>query len=224
MPVASGVDLATRFLRTGRGSDRSRIEGRWAMTEVQAPRRGEGKLLERDYWAVLDEPRVGPAGVAALVARHFEELAPPTLVTFRRREGEVGDRPLEVGDELDVDIRLAGTFAVRVVHTDRNSLTLATLEGHPEAGRITFGAYRNRRGDVVFHIRSRAKAGSAMQLAGFLFAGDPMQTGTWGGFVNRLAASVGAGVVGAVHAEKRRTHEEPGDRSMDVPTYVAEGD
>ncbi len=194
------------------------------MKDVQAPRRGKGKLLERDYWAVLDEPRAGPAGVVAAVARHFEDLAPPSLVTFRRRAGETGAGELEVGDELDVDIRLAGTFAVRVVHKGRNSLTLATLEGHPEAGRITFGAYRNQWGDVVFHIRSRAKAGSATQLAGFLFAGDAMQTGTWGGFVNRLAASVAAGVVGAVHAEKRRTHEEPGDRGMDAPTYVAEGD
>lgn len=194
------------------------------MTELQAPSGGKGKLLERDYWAVLDGPRVGPSGVAAIVALHFEELAPHPLVTFRRRSGAVGDRPLAVGDEMGVDIRLAGTFAVRVVHVDRNSLTLATLAGHPEAGRITFGAYRNRWGDVVFHIRSRARAGSRARLAGFLFAGDPMQTGTWAGFVNRLAASVGDGVVGAVHAEKRTTHEEPGDRTMDAPTYVAEGD
>ena len=31
-------------------------------------------------------------------------------------------------------------------------ITLGTLEGHPEAGRITFGAYRNERGDVVGNV------------------------------------------------------------------------
>lgn len=194
------------------------------MNELQVPALGRGALLERDYWAVLKEPRVGPRELAALVARHFEDFSPRTLVRFRRREDAAADRALEVGDELDADIRVAGAFGVRVVHRDSNSLTLATLNGHPEAGRITFGAYRNRWGDVVFHIRSRARAGSRRQLAGFLFAGDAMQTSTWGDFVNRVAVSVGAGVRGAVHAEKRTVAEEPGDRTVDVPTFRATGD
>ena len=54
--------------------------------------------------------------------------------------------------------------------TDRlgqRSLTLGTLEGHPEAGRITFGAYRNDDGDVVFHIRSRARSSTLFNYVGF---------------------------------------------------------
>lgn len=194
------------------------------MREVQSPARGSGKLLERDYWAVLKAPRVGPAGVATVVARHFEDLAPRSLVRFHCRDRAVGERALDVGDELDVDIRIAGSFGVRVVHRDSCSLTLATLEGHPEAGRITFGSYRSRRGDVIFHIRSRARAGSRWQLAGFLVAGDAMQTSTWCGLVNRLAASVGDGVTGVVHVEKRTVEAEPGDRTVDRPTFIAEGD
>jgi hypothetical protein len=194
------------------------------MSDVQVPARGAGPLLERDYWAVLDAPRTGPSGLADIVARHFEDFPPPSLVAFRRVDAVADDAMLAVGDELDVDIRGAGTFGVRVVHRDANSITLATLKGHPEAGRITFGAYRNDRGDVVFHIRSRARAGSRGHLAGFLVAGDPMQTNTWSDFINRLAASVGDGVVGTIRAEKRRVAEEPGDRSVDVPTFIAEGD
>ena len=206
--------------------------------DVQLPGDGSGTLLERDYWAVLREPRVGPPALIDILTRHFVDFPPPALVRFERRndsdspsdpdlESDQGAQrnppPLEVGDELTVDIRLAGQFAVRVTHRDDNSLTLATLAGHPEAGRITFGAYRNSRDDVVFHIRSRARAGSRSHLAGFFFAGDPMQTSTWSDFINRLAASVGAGVVGAIHAEKRAVEEEPGDRSVDAPTFIAEG-
>jgi hypothetical protein len=159
--------------------------------------------------------------VADVVARHFEEFPPPSLVRFRRVDP--GDT-LAVGDDIEVEIRGAGSFGVRVIHRDDQSLTLATLEGHPEAGRITFGAYDNAWGDVVFHIRSRARAGSRLHMAGFVFFGDPMQTNTWSDFIIRLAESVGEGVHGAVHAEKRSVSEEPGDRSMDAPTFIAGGD
>lgn len=208
------------------------------MNDIQPAPEGKGPLLERDYWGVLREPRVGPADLAVLLATHFTDFPPPALVRFRRQGNGVdqvdeggadvppdpADRPLQVGDSLEVDIRLAGSFGVCVVHKDRNSLTLATLKGHPEAGRITFGLYRNMRGDVVFHIRSRARAGSRIQLAGFLFAGDPMQTNTWSDFINRFATSVGKGVIGAIHAEKQTVEEEEGDRSLDGPTFIAEGD
>ena len=200
--------------------------------DVQLPRDGSGTLLERDYWAVLREPRVGPRALIDILARHFPDFPPPALARFERRcdpdhgpdsDSDRDPPPLEVGDELTVDIRAAGHFAVRVTHRDDNSLTLATLPGHPEAGRITFGAYRNSRDDVVFHIRSRARAGSRSHLAGFFFAGDAMQTSTWSDFINRLAASVGDGVVGAIRAEKRAVDEEPGDRTVDGPTFIAEG-
>lgn len=194
------------------------------MDGIQAAVGGKGALLERDYWAVLRDARTGPAGVVDVVSRHFEDLAPPSLVRFRRQRREDAGRPLALQDEMVVDIRMAGQCAVRVIHMAPNSLTLATLKGHPEAGRITFGAYRHERGDVIFHIRSRARAASKVKLAGFLFAGDPMQTDTWIGFVDRVAASVGAGVHGAIHVEKRSVPEERGDRSVDAPTFIAEGE
>jgi hypothetical protein len=190
------------------------------MSELQGQQAGSGPLLEREYWAILDSPRVGPSELADELAERFEAFPPPELVRFRRRaEGR-----LTVGDELDVEIVGAGTFGVRVIHRDEGSITLGTLEGHPEAGRITFGAYLNHRRDVVFHIRSRARASSRNRYLGFLFAGDPMQTNTWSDFINRLAALLADGVRGAIHAEKRVVQEEPGDRSMDRPTFIARGD
>jgi hypothetical protein len=124
-----------------------------------------------------------------------------------------------------VTIKGAGTHGVEVVHADSTSFTLATLPGHPEAGRITFGAYRNGRGDVLFHIRSRARSGSLPHLAGFLAAGDAMQTQCWTDFVNRVALTAGDGVVGWIHAEKSKIDDEPDDREvLRGPTFVAEAD
>lgn len=188
---------------------------------LQRQRDGRGPLLERDYWAVIAEPAAGPEDLGALLARRLTAFPPPEIVHFTRPAD--ADGPLRVGDEIRVEILGAGTFGVRVIHQDERSLTVGTLPGHPEAGRITFGAYRNDDGDVVFHIRSRARSSSRSRLLGFLFAGDPMQTNTWSDFINRLALTFGAGVAGAVHAEKRQVEPEPGDDTMDRPTFVARG-
>lgn len=185
--------------------------------EPQRAEDGHGPLLERDYWAVIRAPSGSPEELADLVARRFQAFAPPSLVRFLRPAD--ADGPLEVGDEMQVRIRAAGTHAVRVIHRDARSLTVVTLSGHPEAGRITFGAYRNGRGDVLFHIRSRARAASRMRLLGFLVAGDPMQTNTWTDFINRVATTFGDGVRGRVHAEKRTVEAEPGDAAADRPTF-----
>lgn len=204
--MASGIDRARSLLRG----------------LLPAPR-GAGPLVQRDYWAVIARSRLRPSGVMDLVALRFSEFAPEDLVVFRRLGG--GDRPLEVGDELEVEIVGAGVFRVRVVHRDRNSLTLATLGGHPEAGRITFGAYRNGYGDVIFHIRSRARSSTAARYLGYLAAGEPMQTSTWADFVNRVALTVGEGVVRCIHAERVEIEDEPdGDRVATSPTFIARGD
>jgi Domain of unknown function (DUF1990) len=186
--------------------------------------RGVGPLLQRDYWAVIEHCRLKPSEVMERVARHFPRFAPEELAAFRREGGREG--PLEVGEELRVRIRMAGTFGVRVLHRDANSLTLGTLEGHPEAGRITFGAYRNERGDVLFHIRSLARSGSQGHYMGFLTAGEAMQTNTWTDFINNVACTMGEGVVGFIHAETVRHkdwHDED-DVEQCAPTFIARGD
>lgn len=182
---------------------------------------GHGPLLQRDYWAIIRESQMGPREVTALVDSLFWEFPPEELAQFRRSDGQSG--PLKVGDELDIDILGAGAAKVRLLHRDANSLTLGTLEQHPEAGRITFGSYRNDHGDVVFHIRSRARASSIVAHAEFLIAGDAAQTNTWTDFINRVASTAGDGVLGAIHSETTELEEDESPEEMDGPTFVAEG-
>lgn len=182
---------------------------------------GVGPLIQRDYWAVIDACAAGPRAVAEAIAGSFASFPPADVVAFSRPSGCVA--PLAIGDELTVAIRMAGISHVRVVHRDANSITLATLRGHPEAGRITFGAYRNRRGDVVVHIRSRARSGSLLHRAGFLGLGDPMQLTCWTDFISTVASRFGKGVLGSVVAETNTIDDEPED-SDEKPTFVAEGE
>lgn len=178
---------------------------------------GKGPLLERNYWAVLEGTRLRPSEIMAEVKAHFHSFAPSELAAFAERE-----HPLRLGDDVQISIAGAGDCRVRVMQCDELSFTLATLIGHPEAGRITFGAYRNRDGDVVFHIRSRARSESLLRLFGFMVAGEAMQTNTWAAFINRVAAMAGSKVRG-VRAEMRRLADEE-DGPADQPTYIARAD
>jgi hypothetical protein len=179
---------------------------------------GAGPLLQRDYWAVLAGCALKPSEVMAEIKAHFCELPPPALVAFTAADG------LGIGAELDIRIMPAQQCRVRVVHEDGQSLTLATLAGHPEAGRITFGAYRNPAGDVVFHIRSRARSSTTAKRLGFLAIGDAMQTNTWTDFISRTAARVGATIRDVIHADTEEVSEEADDEPLRSPTFLALGD
>jgi hypothetical protein len=175
--------------------------------------------MQRDYWAVFIGCVMKPSEVMRHVKVHFCELPPVSLVLFRAPDG------LNRDAELDIAIVPARSCRVRVMHEDAQSLTLGTLEGHPEAGRITFGAYRNPAGDVVFHIRSRARSASASKRVGFLAIGDAMQTNTWTDFINNTAVAVGAQIPDAIRAETKEVEELPDDdHPMQSPTFAAEGD
>ncbi|HWV39848.1 MAG TPA: hypothetical protein VN033_15365 [Vulgatibacter sp.] len=182
---------------------------------------GFGPLIQRDYWGVVRNARASPRTVMANVRRHFPAFSPAELAGFERLGGE--GEPLAVGDELLVRIHMAGGFRVRVIHADPQSLTLSTEEGHPEAGRITFGCYRNERGDLVFHIRSRARSSTGRYRTGFLAAGEVLQTSTWTDFVNRVAVAFGDGIVGFIHAETTPCADEPEHVARSEPTFAAVG-
>ena len=86
---------------------------------------GVGPLLQRDYWATLRGAKLRPSQLLAHLRAHFQSFAPEELAAFEVRAG----RSLQIGDELSIEIFGAGHCAVRVVHQDAQSLTLATLVG-----------------------------------------------------------------------------------------------
>ena len=176
-------------------------------------------MLQRDYWAVLAGCPLKPSDVISHVKQHFCELPPVALVEFAAPGGVC------TGAELDIRIKPGQQCWVRVTHETPQSFTLATLDGHPEAGRITFGAYRNPVGDVVFHIRSRARSATTSKRLGFLAIGDAMQTNTWTDFIANTAAAIGARIQDVIHADTESVELTPeDDEPLDSPTFLAVGD
>lgn len=190
---------------------------------VVSAAQGFGPLLQRDYWTVISNCRARPSEIITRLAAEFWEFAPEGLCLIKPAHLKRG--ALAVGDLLSIRILMTRKCEVRVLHKGAQSLTLGTVQGHPEAGRITFGAYRNDRRDVVFHIRSRARAGSRPFYLGFVAVGEAMQTNTWTEFVNRVAFTFGEGSIGPVHAETVEIDDEGTSLELPIgPTFVARGD
>ncbi|MGV3720305.1 MAG: DUF1990 family protein [Actinomycetota bacterium] len=185
---------------------------------VQVATEGSGPLWQRDYTGVILDTPYAPEEVLKLLLRDFPRFSPDVGAKFHR----LGDpkKPLEVDEEMTIDLRGYGKCVVRVVKIDDRSITLRTLEGHLEAGRISFGAFHDDRSRLVFRIRSRARIGGPLRYLGYRLIGMPIQTAIWVEFVKRVAAAVGGRLEGEVKVESRKVQELPSDRGeQDAATF-----
>jgi hypothetical protein len=179
---------------------------------------GTGPLFQRDYVAVLEGATASPEDAVRHVRADFPSFSPSELAEFSRPEGENG--PLQVGDTMHVLIRGAGHCGVRVTLVEPRSLTLRTLEGHIEAGRITFGAEQDETGRVILRIRSRSRISSPARYVGYEMVGKHAQTRIWVTFLERWAERCGGRIVGQVLLAWDRVEESPADTGeTERPTF-----
>ena len=185
--------------------------------EIRYASEGSGPLVERDYRAIFRGVDRTPEEVAEVVRARFPDFAPSETAVFRRCEDQCP--PLVVGDVMEIKITLLGLCRVRVVHSDSRSVTLRTLEGHPEAGRITFGAYLE--GDkLAFRILSRTRQASFLKYLGYLVLGKQLQSRCWIGFLWKLAETLGGTLEGPVRVSTKAVKDRPSDwGATDTPTF-----
>jgi len=187
---------------------------------VQVATDGTGPLWQRDYFASIEGTDYAPEDALKLLLREFPRFSPDAAAKFTRRGDP--EQPLQLGEEMDIDLQGYGPCAVRVVRIEPRSLTLRTIAGHLEAGRITFGAYRDEESRLVFHICSRSRINGPIRYLGYRLIGMPVQERIWVTFVERVAQAVGGQVVDKVHVETHKTRETASDRgNAQSPTFVA---
>jgi hypothetical protein len=187
---------------------------------VQLAPEGVGPLLQRDFVAIIEGSPLTPEQAALKLRCELPLYAPDALCTFKR-SGNEGD-PLEIGDTMHVRLKGSGAAAVTVSHVDALSLTLRTMEGHIEAGRNTFGFYRDGEGRLVCRVRSRARVRDFPRMIAYWLGGRANQSAIWTYFLNRVAHACGGKVVGQV----REGTEEVVDSRLDAgeadgPTFDA---
>jgi hypothetical protein len=178
---------------------------------IQYASEGVGPLLQRDYVIVLENSGCTAEQVIQKIRAEFPRFSPALLADFYGHD--IDGVPLTVGDTMHVNVRGAGHCGVRVVQVDDCSFTLRTLEGHIEAGRITFTASMNEEGRLVCRIRSRARIHNVPRYLGYELLGKHLQTGIWVTFLERVVEVCGGTPIGGVMTATARVQEEPADRS-----------
>ncbi|MFF4213238.1 DUF1990 domain-containing protein [Streptomyces sp. NPDC001796] len=145
-----------------RGDERDRpppLPGETVDGRVQRVEDGCGSLFHRLFRVRIVEAEIDAGRLIELICRDFKRFIPSEVVTIRA--GELRVQGLDVADELLVEMPGPWNGPVRVVHRDAESLHLATLRGHMEAGQVQFRA-RNDDDLLVFEIELWARSGSRL--------------------------------------------------------------
>jgi uncharacterized protein (DUF1499 family) len=180
---------------------------------------GSGPLLQRDYEGIIVGSSWTPERVLKMVREDIERFSAAEMAKFVRPPRD--RHALQVGDDIEVHITGAGETHVRVAHVDGRSLTLRTMDDHLEAGRITFGSWRDEEGRLVFHIRSRARQAGPVWLLGFVVGGKKLQTRIWETFVERVAEAAGGRLEDGVEVRTQEVSDSLADvGGLDTPTMA----
>lgn len=154
---------------------------------------GTGDVFHRKYEIMLTDIASSSRDVMRLMQRNVAELAPSMLAHFEKTSGTSG--LICVGDEFDITMLGPWNGMVRVSESSPDAFTLVTLDGHPEAGHITFSVAAHERDARALHVRieswARARDSIVAAAYGAIGIGKQVQTEVWITFLQRLATLAG---------------------------------
>ncbi len=175
--------------------------------EVQSVDDGVGPLFHRCYRTHIRDAEVGAVGLMDMIRRDLNAAAPTTFARFQRVLGD-GDT-LGVGDEFVV--RMPGPWdgPVRVIAQTPRAFTLATLDGHLEAGQIEFRVTEDDDRRLCFTIESRAR--SADRLSDLLYhhvgMAKEVQLHMWISFLEGVVKLSGGAIDGGIDIDTKRVDD-----------------
>jgi hypothetical protein len=178
---------------------------------------GAGPKLERRYFIDVERPRLTPTQLMAAVQADVPGFSPGLLADFERTKGAEG--ALHVGDEFHIKILGPWNGSVRVTQVSPTAFEFVTLEGHPEAGRISFAVrpLDGRPDALRFEICSAARSRDGLVAFAYdtIGGGKLMQKATWVEFCERVAQASGGQALGPVTVETVR-HAPDGTTEHDT--------
>lgn len=167
------------------------IEGR----QLTGPLHGFGQLWKKTYRVRLSGVELSPTEVMQIWKQNFPRYQPPENHFYFSVRGT------EPGELVFIDTTLP-TFpgtrgviplasGVLILYEDETSFTVATPEGHPEAGWNTFSTYEYD-GATVAQIQGIGRASDPIFEFGLRFMGGAqMQEKTWIHVLTMLAKDLG---------------------------------
>ena len=174
--------------------------------DVQDEDEGAGARFHRRYQVDVAESTHAPAELIGRIGADIQRYVPDEIATFEKVVGAPGQ--LAVGDEYHIAIRSPWDGPVRVVEAEPTRFTLATLEGHLEAGQIRFDArpLPDAPGALRFSIESWARSRDA--TVDFVYdelgLAKQAQQAMWTFFCERVAEDCGDHKLGEIRVLTER--------------------
>lgn len=182
----------------------------WGKQRVQLPGDGYGVLFHRRYWVDIERPKLSAKALMEQVKCDVGGFCPRLLADFQKSRGH--PTIMRPGDEYAITILGPWNGDVRVIEVAPTSFTFVTLEGHPEAGQITFSASRHatRPSTLRFEIQSWARSRDMLVSLGYHEGkiGKEIQKNAWVAFCERVAEASGGTMVDKVQVVTEELDEQ----------------
>ena len=161
--------------------------------DIQREEDGVGARFHRRYEVDVEKTTKSPVELIRCIGENIQAYVPDELATFEKSTGVEGQ--LAIGDEYDIHIRSPWDGPVRVVEAEPTRFTLATLDGHMEAGQIRFEAVEHPTvpDALRFSIESwaRSRDGAVDFVYDELGLAKKAQQAMWTFFCERVADDCG---------------------------------
>lgn len=175
----------------------------------QLPSEGVGPLVHKRYWADIDQSFHRAAALRDVFRRNIAQALP---FEIGRESGPITN--LKKNMTFSVTLPLRGTVPMRVEEVTPQRIVVATVEGHPLSGLVTFN-FLERGNQVRFEVEVFARGADTVDALLMAVMADFLQDVNWQAVVNRVVQLSGgrapAGVqtlVTTVDDEEARKIEE----------------
>jgi uncharacterized protein YbjT (DUF2867 family) len=139
----------------------------------QTPDEGVGRLQRRRFRVDIQGADLDAASMCADFRENFAEIVP-----FDAAAEPGAATRLDEGSALTLDLPARGHVQVRVEDASTDSITLATLEGHPLAGIVRF-SFDDMDDTVRFTINVVERPASRIDQVAMALGGSAAQKRTW---------------------------------------------
>lgn len=160
------------------------VGGRRAAGPIQ----GFGQLWEKTYKLHLIDVKLSPEQIIEIMKTNFPGFQPSQNRFYPSEKG------IKPGEIILINASTPGgqiATGVLVLYADEHSFTFITPQGHPEAGWVTFTAFREN-GSTMMQIQGLARASDPVYEVAFRLAGSSLQQQIWTHVLESLAKHVGS--------------------------------
>ncbi len=152
------------------------------------PIQGFGQLWEKTYRVDLTDTGLTPEKLIQTMKTNFPDFQPPENRFYPSAAG------IQPGEVILINASTPGGLVatgVMVLYADKRTFTFITPQGHPEAGWVTFKAFKEGE-RTIMQIQGLARASDPVYELAFRIAGSKLQQGIWTQVLESLAKHVGS--------------------------------